>query len=74
MFSCELVCFEERVLGWGGEAERSAHLLPKSSSLSMVLLRSICSNRAGTSKSEMSSLIFLYILLAAISEKKKKPY
>lgn len=53
-----------------GEEERSAHSFPKSSSLSMVLMRSIYSNRARTSKSETSSPIFLYILSAAISETK----
>lgn len=39
-------------------------------SFSMVLLGSICRDTPGASRSEMSNSVFLYILLAAISETK----
>lgn len=42
----------------------------KSSSSSLVLLGAICSNMSGAGKSEMSSFVFLYIVLAAINKTK----
>lgn len=50
--------------------EGSAHSFPERSSFSMVPMGSICSNMSGTSKSERSSPVFLYILSAAINETK----
>lgn len=49
---------------------QSGHSFLKSSSPSMVLLGAICSNMSGTGKSEMSSFVFLYIVLAAINKTK----
>lgn len=50
--------------------EGSAHSFPESSSFSMVPMGSTCSNMSGTSKSERSSPVFLYLLSAAINETK----
>lgn len=52
------------------KAEGLAHSFPESSSFSMVPMGSTCSNMSGTSKSERSSPVFLYILSAAINETK----
>lgn len=52
---------------WQDEA--SAHPFAQSSFFSMVHLEPICSNKAGTSELEMSSPVYLYILLAAIETK-----
>lgn len=50
--------------------EGSAHSFPERSSFSTVPMGSICNNMSGTSKSERSSPVFLYILSAAINETK----